>query len=317
MSVFDDMKLGKLITFEDATQQLAEKDNGCLDGRWALRFCLESFVRLCIRLPYPLNTWEREEVPEVGESCGRCQDIGEERNLCIYEDVEEEDKPQFCKNCYMLQQPVMGAGDYVGQRWGVLFLQSNELADLTYPDVEKVQCRTLYCVDDTQSSGYRDFTIASEYECIKDELLNSDGIDADFAGLLDQQSRVDYLSIGLSDLLVWKADFESALRGSDLQEQPMNENKTSKPRERYGQAKEFFVLSMAAYKKCHEESPETLGQLLRFAESEPNAVQGYEINITGKGNGRRIYFSPSMDKKYSVTYQALCNVWNKSKNSPL
>lgn len=229
-SPLDTMQIGKLITLEQAAQQLAEQDNGCTDLRWTLRFCIEAFARLCIRLPYSISTWERSQEPNYGEDCGKCGDIADKRERLADLDTDENDMPQHCDNCKMTIPPLMGAGDYIGERWGVLFIQSSEVQALIYPKAESVRCRVLYDLDDNWSGGYCRFEVASEYEYMKDE-LDREGFDGEeFSELLSQQSRENYLSIGLSDLLVWKEDFESALQGGDAEENrksfPMNNNDT-------------------------------------------------------------------------------------------
>ncbi len=85
-SVMDKLKMGKVITLKKAAQQLAEANDEPIDLRWTLRFCLESYVKLCIRLPHPILTWERKQEPDWGEDCGKCDDITAERGLSMYGD---------------------------------------------------------------------------------------------------------------------------------------------------------------------------------------------------------------------------------------
>lgn len=273
MSPVETMQIGKLIPLENAARLLADNDNNYFDLRWALRFCMESYVRLCIRIPHNISTWEREQEPDYGESCGKCGEISDQREAGRYEDADEADMPQYCDNCIMTKPPVMGAGDFIGQRWGVLFVQSSEVQALIYPKAETVRCRVLYDLDDTWSGGYCRFEVASEYESMKDELDKEGFVGEDFSELLSQQSRENYLSIGLSDVLVWKEDFESALQGGEIEIRkkfPMNKAKNDEKHNSW---------SGHAQKKITEFWPEYIAQLGNGKASRESAL---DFVLSGK-----------------------------------
>lgn len=228
VAVREAMQLGKLLTLNDAAQRFAELDNGVVDLRWTLRFCLEAYVRICIRLPYPINTWERRQQPDVGERCGRCSDIEDERKLCMYEDADEADMPQYCENCHMTKPPIMGRGDYIGQRWGVLFLSSLDIAELTMHNVDVAEVDKLFDFDDLWDGGYCSFEIASdrdvkqaavcEYESIfQDNELADLGLTEILRKQVESASDVETLTLALSDLFVWKEDFKNALEGIETE----------------------------------------------------------------------------------------------------
>ena len=347
------MQLGKILTLGEAARQLEEVDKRFTDLRWALRFCLEAEVKICISLPYSINTWERRKQPDIGERCGRCGDISDERDLCMYEDAEEEDKPQYCENCHMTKPPVMGYGDYIGQRWGVLVVASSEIADLIMPNVDAASVSKLFDIDESWSGGYCRFEIASERDVKRDELesfereMKDNGFtdEFDIAATIEAMrkdvadaNKERFLRFGLSDLWVYKEDFEQALDGVEdksRKDSPMNEafdsaspqephlylnnlssSKQNEKRERSGAANDFVELGVVAYESAHGSYPEKLSQLLLFAKKVPNPVSGYVLIDEGKGNGRRIFFSIAKSHRESATYQGIRDAFKawKSKN---
>jgi len=95
------------------------------------------------------------------------------------------------------------------------------------------------------------------------------------------------------------------------------QEKPKKKENRSGAAKDFVALGVDCFKKEHGGYPERLSQLLMFAKSKPNAVQGYVITDVGGGNNRRIYFSIPNSHRESATYQGIHGAYGlwKSKNS--
>ncbi|MEB4592616.1 hypothetical protein VSS37_16650 [Candidatus Thiothrix sp. Deng01] len=230
MSAIETMQIGKLITLEQAAHRLAEVDNGYADLHWALLFCLESFTRFCIRVTYPVNTWEREHELQEGANCRQCVAIHEERERLALEDADESEFPEFCDNCEMVAEPIMGQGDYLGQRWGVFFVPAGAVSALANSDIQEVRCSVFYVPDESWSGGYRRFELASDYHVTMDWIDGEESNREEWRKTLDGQSREDSLPIRLADLLVWKEDFESALQGGDARENrksfPMNNNDT-------------------------------------------------------------------------------------------
>ncbi len=305
----ESMQLGKLLTLDDAAQRFAKLDNGVVDLRWTLRFCLEAYVRLCIRLPYSINTWERRQQPDIGECCDKCGDIADERELCMYEDADEADMPQYCENCHMTKPPIMGEGDYIGQRWGVLFLSSLEIAELTMPNVDAAKVGELFDFDDSWDGGYCRFKIASDRDAKQVELREYESIfqgnelaDLGLTETMRKQaeaaSKARTLTLGLSDLFVWEEDFKNALEGVETasrKDLPMNSENKKRNREGGADAKNFVNIGMEAYKRKDEnqEFPRTLDNLLRFSAIKGN-VQGYttkeDYKIGNNGKKRAIVF---------------------------
>lgn len=232
----DRLQIGKVITLVTASEQLAKIDGGYCDLRWALRFCLESSVRVCIRLSDPIHTWEGEL--DYGESCGKCSDISDEidrlllaRARDIEADIEmdsEEVMPTYCENCHMIKPPMMGSSRYrkqkIGIRWGTFFLSSGRVQALCVPDIESFNFNTFYQFDGDEPTGYSRFDVVSDYDYALSIIREVDGLfNADL--LPNDTSRVDSLEIGLKDLFVWKDDFDSALKGEGGEaraELPMN-----------------------------------------------------------------------------------------------
>ena len=289
-SVMDKLKMGKVITLKKAAQQLAEANDEPIDLRWTLRFCLESYVKLCIRLPHPILTWERKQEPDWGEDCGKCDDITEECGLCKSEDEGEMGmssygdngymtKPSLsgcddvteerglCKsedegeagifsygdNGYMTKPSLKGKGDYIANdRFGVLFVSGNEMQSLTYPDTDKVKCKVFYDEDESWHGGYCRFEIASMYEYMMDDLKESEIQSEAFQEVIVNESRKDYLELGLSDLWVDSADFAAALKGKKEEERkalPMygTENKKESPKERNKMLGVILAMAMDKY----------------------------------------------------------------------
>jgi hypothetical protein len=227
----DRLQIGKVITLETAAKRLAEVDGGYCDLRWALRFCLDSAVRVCIRLRNPIHTWEGER--DIGKSCGKCVEISDERQRLALEDANEDEKPQYCQNCHMTKPPMMDSTRYleqrIGERWGTFFLSRGFLQALCEPSIDTFNCGTFFQLDSEDATGYASFEVASDYDC---EFHS--GYDCEFynAELLHSDlSKQDFLIIGLKDLFVWVEDFEAALKGDSTearQELPMNQTKNVK-----------------------------------------------------------------------------------------
>ena len=313
-SPIEAMQIGRLITLERAAQMLGEKDNGFTDLRWTLRFCIEAFVRLCIRVPHSISTWERESEPNTGDECGKCDDIEDERERLADMDADESDMPQYCDNCHKVvnSKPLMGQGDYIGQRWGVLFVPASEVVALTYPEKDTVRCRVLYDRDDSWSSGYCRLEVASEYQDIQWHLAQAELPDSQ--ELLDKQSRQDYLLLSLADLCVFSEEFDKAMKGEGMEERealPMNSENKKKTRNRTGgaDAKNFIIAGLGEYERKHESKmpPLLLDNLLEFAKT-PGKVQGYAIH----DDGTYVYLNWDKSKtiEYTVT-KAKLSKWFK------
>ena len=252
-SVMDKLKIGKVITLKKAARQLAEANDEPIDLRWTLRFCLESYVKLCIRLPHPILTWERKQEPNWGEDCGKCDDITEEHGLCTHEGAGKEGMLSYCDNGYMTKPSLKGKGDYIANdRFGVLFVSGNEMQSLTYPDTDKVKCKVFYDEDDSWNDGYCRFEIASMYEYMMDDLEESEVQSEAFQEVIVNESRKDYLELGLSDLWVDSADFAAALKGKKEKERkalPMygTEDKKESPKERNKMLGVILAMAMDKY----------------------------------------------------------------------
>ncbi|MEZ5535349.1 MAG: hypothetical protein R3F02_06955 [Thiolinea sp.] len=205
----DDLCVGKTISLERAAKLLSDIDNDEPCQRWTLRFCLSKFVKVCIKLPSPVLTWEREKEPDY------------DSNL-----------------------PIMGMGDYIDRRTGILFLPHSVVENFTYPDSDEESCSRFYVRDESWSSGFKEVEIASRrhylqqiYKDALDEPPATSGYlkrsQDEIREYIEAASNDSYLSIGIENLYIWKEDFEAALNTNDeklaaRQEQPMYKSEPEK-----------------------------------------------------------------------------------------
>lgn len=286
------MHIGKTLPITKASELLAEKDNGDADLRWVIRYCLSQGIKLCIKIPAFISTWERriDYYKAQTYDCGKCTETMEERERLeniectkneegkeIYllrdgedaHDLERDDAeyielPSYCSDCGLNAKPMMGKGDYIGKRVGILFLGHNTIERFTYSDIKIQGISRFYVLDDKWGEAFVDIEIASEKEEIEFEWkpLKNDSESLEFyqcyvTDIINKASDVDFLSVELNDLFIWKEDWEESFRGEGLEERKEEAPNKKRAGEIGSKDKKRLPVLIASIKKLYGDPDDT------------------------------------------------------------
>lgn len=232
------MHIGKLISLSEAAKQLSKKDNGDISLTWTLRFCLNEYVKFAIKVPFEVNAWEWKEELDIGESCGNCVEIADQREELMMQDgkdgkiLDETNLPQYCENCCMTGvRHRTGLGDFIRSRTGVFFLLHSDIEYLTDFDNKEVTCYKLYVENSDWKNGYMQVEAASAREkcCWQwtyDQSADLNDSDYKFNELLkeqcDEESNDRDLIVKRKGIHIWREDFENALADIGYEERKGN-----------------------------------------------------------------------------------------------
>ena len=233
----NDLHIGKTISLAEASKLLAEKDNGYLDLKWTLRYCLESFIKVGIKIPIDTLVWERDKCNYKDNSCGKCHEIIKQIDELREQDIYEDEKlPSLCADCHMTSPPMMGKGDYIRYRNGFFFIYRDDIGQLIKSN--SIDISRFYVIDDTKNVegdllDFKSFEIASEKEWIewdiKRAFYNTDDYSDLYENLTNGANTIDYLTVTLDKIHCWKEDIEKTLTGGKLVDsQPQGYGKRDK-----------------------------------------------------------------------------------------
>ncbi len=200
------MCIGQLIRLKKAAVLLAKEDERDCDIKWALSVCLSGFVRVGVKIPYLVNTWE-DDTPEearrkrLSPYIQKNEELKADLAIALkaQKGLHKDDivgretlQDQINKTRSVLKQakkdlriakqreknieaglnepPNMGPGDYIGQRFGVFLLPRDVLEHFTSPRVDEVCCSRFYVPEPEMKSGYKEVHIASERDIVLEEL---------------------------------------------------------------------------------------------------------------------------------------------------
>ncbi len=218
----DSLHTGKTISLTKVSQLLAKKDDDYPDLQWTLRYCLEKYIKVCIKIVCNVLVWEREEGNYKNNACGKCSEISKEREKLIDQGKDEEEQlPSYCTDCHMTSPPMMGKGDYIRNRNGIFFINREDMEQLINHD--SINVDRFYVIDYVESGessqpNYKQVEVASDREwyiwSVEKELADEN---PDLAKQLLKEyqdtpdSDIAYVEVKISDIYCWKEDVERTL----------------------------------------------------------------------------------------------------------
>lgn len=218
----DSLHTGKTISLAKVSQLLARKDDDYPDLQWTLRYCLENYIKVCIKIFCNVLVWEREEGNYKNNACGKCSEISKEREKLIDQGKDEEEQlPSYCTDCHMTSPPMMGKGDSIRVRNGIFFINREDMERLINHD--SINVDRFYVIDYVESGessqpNYKQIEVASDREwhswSVEEAFADEDPelakqLIKNYQNTLD--SDMAYVEVKISDLYCWRDDVEKTL----------------------------------------------------------------------------------------------------------